>query len=216
MIRLSSIVIAVVMTALGSVAYAAGDAAEADWSYVFVDGDAEAGKSKIATCTACHAADGNSPLAINPKLAGQNASYLLAQLKHFKSGARENAVMKGMVAPLSEQDMKDIAVYYSEQSIKTGAADEDLVALGESVYRGGDKETGIAACTGCHGPAGKGNPGALYPALAGQHAEYIAAQLYAYRKELRTNPMAETMQSVALHMTDKEIDAVASYIEGLY
>jgi len=183
---------------------------------VFVDGDATAGKAKTATCVACHGADGNSLLPANPKLAGQNASYLYAQLTYFKDGQRKNAVMQGMVAGLSDQDMKDIAVYFSEQTRKVGAADEKLVHLGEKLYRGGNPESELPACTGCHGPKGEGNPGAKYPALSGQHAAYTAAQLLAYRKELRVNPMADTMQGVTHFITDKEIEAVSSYIEGLH
>lgn len=183
---------------------------------VYVDGDAAAGKAKSATCVACHGVDGNSALPINPKLAGQNASYLYAQLKYFKDGQRKNAVMQGMVAALDDQAMKDIAVYFSQQTRKVGAADKTLVDLGEKLYRGGNKESELPACTGCHGPKGEGNPGAKYPALSGQHAAYTAAQLLAYRKELRVNPMADIMQGVTHFITDKEIEAVSSYIEGLH
>lgn len=183
---------------------------------VFVDGDAEAGKAKAAACAACHGADGNSAAPANPKLAGQNAKYIVAQLQYFKSGERANAIMKGMASALSDQDMADIAVYYAAQTVKTGAADETLVHRGEQIYRGGDKESNIPACIGCHGPQGEGNPGSNYPALGGQHADYARAQLYAYRKEQRVNPKADIMMGVTRYMSDKDIDAVASYLEGLH
>lgn len=183
---------------------------------VFVDGDVEAGKSKAAACGACHGADGNSTIPANPKLAGQNASYLLSQLEYFKSGERENAIMKGMTAGLSEQDMADISVFYSEQKVKVGAASESLVHNGESIYRGGNPEMGVPACTGCHGPQGEGNPGAQFPALSGQNAAYTEAQLLAYRKEARTNPKAGIMIGVARGLSDKDIKAVSDYLQGLY
>lgn len=183
---------------------------------VFVNGDAEAGKAKAAACVACHGSDGNSLLSVNPKLAGQNAKYIVAQLQYFKSGERANPVMKGMAAGLSEQDMADIALYYAGQKAKIGAADEKLVHRGEQIYRGGDKEASIPACIGCHGPQGEGNPGANYPSLAGQHSDYVKAQLFAYRKEQRVNPKADIMMGVTRYMSDKDIEAVSSYIEGLH
>lgn len=183
---------------------------------VFVNGDAEAGKTKAAACAGCHGVDGNSLLSSNPKLAGQNAKYVVAQLQYFKSGERDNAVMKGMAAGLSDQDMADIAAYYAAQTPKVGAADETLVHRGEQIYRGGDKEASIPACIGCHGPQGEGNPGSNYPALSGQHEDYVRAQLYAYRKEQRVNPKADIMMGVTRYMSDKDIDAVSSYIQGLH
>lgn len=183
---------------------------------VFVKGDAEAGKTKAASCGACHGADGNSMIPANPKLAGQNASYLVAQLEYFKSGERENAIMKGMTAGLSDQDMADIAVFYSKQKVKVGAASETLVFKGQDLYRGGNPEMGVPACTGCHGPQGEGNPGAQFPALSGQNAAYTEAQLLAYRKEARTNPKAGIMIGVARGMSDKDIAAVSDYLQGLH
>ena len=183
---------------------------------VFVNGDADAGKTKAAACAACHGADGNSALSANPKLAGQNAKYIVTQLQHFKNGERANAIMKGMASALSDQDMADIAEYYATQKAKAGAADEALVHRGEQIYRGGDKESNIPACIGCHGPQGEGNPGANYPSLGGQHADYVSAQLYAYRKEQRVNPKADIMMGVTRYMSDKDIDAVSSYIQGLH
>lgn len=183
---------------------------------VFVDGDAEAGKTKAAACGACHGADGNASIAVNPKLAGQNASYIVAQLKHFKSGERENPIMQGMSAGLSDQDMADIAVFYSKQTVKVGAASETLWARGQDIYRGGIPEVGVPACTGCHGPQGEGNPGAQFPALSGQNAEYTEAQLFAYRKEARINPKAQVMIGVSRGLSDKDIKAVADYLQGLH
>lgn len=183
---------------------------------VFVNGDADAGKTKAAACAACHGADGNSAISANPKLAGQNAKYIVSQLQYFKSGERTNPIMQGMASALSEKDMADIAEHYAAQKVKTGAADEALVHRGEQIYRGGDKESNIPACTGCHGPQGEGNPGANFPSLGGQHADYVRAQLYAYRKEQRVNPKADVMMGVTRYMSDKDIDAVSSYIQGLH
>lgn len=183
---------------------------------VFVSGDADAGKAKSAACAGCHGADGNSFISANPKLAGQNAKYIVSQLQYFKSGERENAIMKGMASGLSDTDMADIAEFYASQTVKVGAAEETLVHRGEQLYRGGDKEASIPACIGCHGPQGEGNPGSNFPALSGQHADYISAQLFAYRKEQRVNPKADVMMGVTRYMSDKDIEAVSSYIQGLH
>lgn len=201
------IVVAAIMT-LGMAFSAQAD--------VFVQGDADAGKTKTAACGACHGADGNSIIPANPNLAGQNASYIVSQLEYFKSGERANAIMKGMAAALSEQDMADIAVFYSKQKVKVGAASETLVHKGEAIYRGGNPEMGVPACTGCHGPQGEGNPGAEFPALSGQKATYTEAQLLAYRKEARTNPKASIMIGVARGLSDKDIKAVSDYLQGLH
>lgn len=179
-------------------------------------GDASAGKEKSSTCVACHGADGNSANPEWPKLAGQHPDYLVKQLKEFKAGERENQTMAPMAAPLSEQDMQDLAAYYAAQQIKQGEADPDLVELGEQIYRGGNKASGVSACMACHGPAGKGNPAANFPALAGQHATYTEIQLKAFRSGARTNDYGSMMRNVAARMTDAEIKAVASYIQGLH
>lgn len=178
-------------------------------------GNAEAGKSKSATCSACHGADGNSMNPEWPTLAGQHPNYIAKQLANFKDGARYNATMSPMAAPLSEQDMLDLAAFYAGQQPKGGMADESMVELGEAVFRGGNTSTGVAACSGCHGPTGSGNPAAKFPGLAGQHAKYIALQLYAFRKGERANDAGKMMRNVALRMTDDEIEAVAQYIQGL-
>jgi cytochrome c553 len=177
---------------------------------------------KIATqvCAACHAADGNSTISANPKLAGQFAEYLHKQLANFKSAdgkkaLRENAVMGGMVAGLNEDDMKALAAYYAEQKLKPAVArDKDLAAKGQAIWRGGNSQTGVPACAGCHGPSGVGMP-AVYPRLSGQFAEYIEAQLKAFRAGARANDQNGMMRGVAQRMTDAEMRAVAEYAAGL-
>jgi cytochrome c553 len=178
-------------------------------------GDPTAGKAKSTTCAACHNADGNSAVAQYPKLAGQSADYLVKQLQEYKSGARVNAIMVGMVAPLSPQDMEDLAAYFSSQQIARGAADPALAPAGEAIFRGGNLTSGVAACSACHGAVGAGNPAAKFPALAGQHAEYVEAQLKAFRAMERANDAGQMMRGVAAKLTDPEIKAVASYVQGL-
>ena len=178
-------------------------------------GDAEAGKTKSATCMACHGPDGNSANPIWPKLAGQHPSYIEKQLTDFKGGARKNDLMSPMAMPLSEQDMQDLAAYFSSQTQSAGTAAADKVALGEKVYRAGNGATGVAACMACHGPAGAGNPGANFPRIAGQHAAYVEKALKDFRSGARTNDNAKMMQGVAMKMTDAEIAAVAQYAQGL-
>ncbi len=176
--------------------------------------DAAAGSAKYAqVCVACHAADGNSTIVDNPKLAGQHPEYLAKQLKEFKAGTRANAVMAGMVAALDEQDMLNIAAWLSEQTAKNGyASNAELVRLGERIYRGGIADRNVPACAGCHSPNGAGIP-AQYPRLAGQHAAYTTTQLKAFRDGVRKNNATMTM--VAAKMNDKEIAAVADYMAGL-
>jgi cytochrome c553 len=171
-------------------------------------------------CAACHAADGNSIAPANPKIAGQMAEYLNKQLRDFKPQGgkpplRESAVMNGMVASLSDADIKGLAAYYAGQALKpAAAADKELAALGQKLWRGGDAVHGIPACAGCHGPAGAGIP-AQFPRLSGQYAEYIAAQLTAFREGQRTNDVNGVMRGVAAHMNDGQIRAVAEYAAGL-
>ena len=167
-------------------------------------------------CAACHSIDGNSLLPANPSLAGQHPEYLFKQLTEFKSGTRVNAVMTGMVANLTAEDMRNLAAYYSAQIPKQMAAkNKDLVAQGRKLYRGGNAANGLAACAGCHSPNGAGIP-AQYPRLASQHAEYVAAQLKAFRAGDRANDPLEMMQSIAVKLTDKDIAALAEYISGLH
>ncbi len=178
-------------------------------------GNAEAGKTKSATCAACHGADGNSVNPEWPKLAGQHPSYLLKQLMNFKNDERVNPSMSPMAKPLSDQDMADLAAYYSSQVAKAGEADKSKVALGEQIYKGGNNATGVAACAACHGPNGAGNPAANFPTISGQHATYTKNQLYAFRKGERANDAGKMMRNIAAGMTDAEIEAVSEYIAGL-
>jgi cytochrome c553 len=171
-------------------------------------------------CAACHAVDGNSQIAVNPKLAGQIPEYLYKQLTNFKAAAgkkaeRDTPVMAGMVASLSPEDIRNLAAYYAGQTAKPGAAkSKDLVALGQKIYRGGIVGKGVAACASCHGPNGAGMP-AQYPRLAGQHAEYLEAQLKAFRTGERANDPNNTMRGVAGKLSDREIQGVSDYIAGL-
>ena len=180
-------------------------------------GDPEAGKTKSASCVACHSADGNSVNPEWPKLAGQHEGYLVQQLLYFSDGERDNAIMKGIVANLADEDRADLSAYFASQKVTFGAADPKLVELGERIYRGGNSESGVAPCMGCHGPNGAGNPGANYPALRGQHAKYVENQLHGFAEGNRINENSITMMQItASRMTNKEIRAVASYIQGLH
>lgn len=171
-------------------------------------------------CAACHAGDGNSTAPANPKIAGQIPEYLHKQLVDFKAQggkkpARESAVMMGMVANLSDADMKGLAAFYAGQQLKpAAAADKNLAALGQKLWRGGNAASGVPACAGCHGPAGAGMP-AQYPRVAGQYAEYIAAQLKAFRDGTRANDPNGMMRGVTARMTEREMRAVAEYAAGL-
>lgn len=179
-------------------------------------GDAAAGKAKAAACASCHGADGNSANPEWPKLAGQHDKYLAKQLANFKAGERSNPMMSPMAAPLSDQDIADIAAYFAGQTLNGGKADPALVDAGEKLYRGGNATSGVAACLACHGPNGMGNPQANFPRLGGQHAAYTVNQLKAFRAGQRTNDAGKMMQNIAARMTDDEMKAVASYIEGLH
>jgi len=171
-------------------------------------------------CVACHAADGNSTAAVNPKLAGQFSDYLHKQLRNFKAqggrkALRENPIMAGMVATLTDEDMAAVAAYYAAQTLKPAAAsDKDLAAEGQKLWRGGVANRGVAACAGCHGPDGAGIPG-VYPRLSGQFPEYVEAQLKLFRAGGRANDPGGMMRGVAARMTDEEIKAVAQYAAGL-
>ena len=171
-------------------------------------------------CAACHAADGNSVAAANPKIAGQFPEYLQKQLGDFKAQpgkkpARESAIMTSMAANLSDDDIQSLATYYSGQKLRpASAADKDLAALGQKIWRGGIAASNVPACAGCHGPAGAGIP-AQYPRLAGQFAEYVAAQLKGFKDGARSNDVNGIMRGVAARMTEREIAAVAQYAAGL-
>ncbi len=183
---------------------------------VQAEGDAAAGKAKSVLCMACHGPDGNSVNPVWPKLAGQHPSYILKQLHDFKSGARKNDLMSPMAAPLTEQEMADLAAYFSSQKQAPGVAAADKVKLGERIFRSGNAATGVAPCMGCHGPEGLGNPQAVFPRISGQHAAYIEKALNDFHGKLRTNDPNKMMQGVTANMTKDEITAVAQYLQGLH
>ena len=182
-----------------------------------VQGSVEAGKAKSLTCNACHGADGNSSNAVWPNIAGQNAPYIQAQLLAFKTGVRNNALMSSQAMMLGDEDIANLAVYYeSLPGAVQSVADEKLLVRGEALYRGGDKEKGIAACLACHGPTGRGNPAAKYPALNGQHAAYTALQLNAYADGSRVGAgKVQIMHDIASRLDAEDIEALASYVQGL-
>ncbi|MBA1248986.1 c-type cytochrome [Pseudomonas luteola] len=180
-------------------------------------GDVAAGQSKSMVCGACHGPDGNSPIPSFPKIAGQGERYLIKQLHDIKSGARPVPEMMAFMPGLSDQDIEDLAAYFASQKPVIGAADPALVAAGEALYRGGRLETGLPACTGCHAPDGVGNRQAGFPLLSGQHAAYTLKQLTAFREGQRTNDgEAMMMRSIAGKLSDQDISALATYIEGLH
>jgi cytochrome c553 len=182
-----------------------------------VDGSAEAGKARALTCTACHGPEGNSASPMWPNIAGQNAPYLLAQLKAFKDGSRVDPLMSSQAMMLSDEDMANLAVYFeSLPAAAQSIADESLLERGEALYRGGNKEDKISACLACHGPTGRGNPAAKYPSLQGQHAAYTAKQLNAYADGARTTDgKTRIMQDIAANLDKDDIAALSSYVQGL-
>jgi cytochrome c553 len=188
-------------------------------AHAFAEGDAAAGQAKSAVCAACHGADGNSMVPNWPKLAGQHEQYLVRQILLIQSGARMVPEMMAIVPGLSAEDIADLAAYFSSQANAGGVADESKVALGEQIFRAGNAESGVPACMACHGPAGEGNPLAGYPALAGQQAVYTANMLNRFRAGENwgeEDAASQVMNGAAAELTDDEIDAVASYIQGLY
>ena len=174
---------------------------------------AKGGAISSQTCAACHTADGSRGSPANPILQGQHPEYLAKQLAEFKSGKRKNPVMSGMAAPLSEEDIRNVAAFYAGKTAKPGfAKSKDTVALGEKIYRGGIADRNVPACAACHGPTGAGIP-AQYPRIGGQHGDYVEAQMTAFRSGARANgPM---MVAIAGKMNDKEIKAVSDYVAGL-
>ena len=182
-----------------------------------VEGSAEDGKGKSITCTACHGGDGNSVNPEWPNIAGQGAPYLVDTLNAFKSGKRQNALMSSQAMLLSDEDMADLAVYYeSLPQASQAVADASLVDKGEALYRGGNAANQVAACIACHGPTGRGNPAAKYPALNGQHATYTAKQLRDYASGAReSDGKTRVMREIAAKLSEDEIVALASYVQGL-
>ncbi|MGI9201499.1 MAG: c-type cytochrome [Woeseiaceae bacterium] len=188
-----------------------------------VDGDAAEGKNKAATCSACHGAEGNSSNPDWPNIAGQNAKYLVAQLKAYQPGEngepalRSNPLMTSMAMPLSDEDMRDLAVYFEGlPTAVNSVADDATVARAEALYRGGNEENKASACLACHGPTGRGNPAATYPALNGQHAAYTAKQLRDYASGARqSDGKTRIMRDIASRLSNEDIEAIASYLQGL-
>lgn len=184
---------------------------------VHAAGDAAAGKGKAAACGGCHGMDGNSLVPTFPKLAGQNEKYIVKQVADFKANtSRQDAMMIGMVAALSDEDVADIGAYYASQKLADAApVDESKLALGREIYKGGNLQTGVPACQGCHGPTGAGNPGAGYPQLGGQFADYTIKQLKAFKDGTRFNDDRKIMRMALERMTAEELNAVAQYIASL-
>jgi cytochrome c553 len=194
----------------------------------FLKGDAKAGETKAAACAACHGPKGASTMPDWPKLAGQGAPYIHEQLTNFKCPAdpaaqkaqkcspRTNPIMQAQAAALSDQDMQDVATFFAAQEPVPGVASKDAIPVAEKLYRAGDASRGVAACAGCHGPAGSGNPAAKYPRIGGQHSNYVATQLKAYRSgERKGGANSLIMAAEASKLTDEEIAALASYVNGL-
>jgi cytochrome c553 len=186
-------------------------------------GNAEKGKAKSITCAACHGADGNSAIPMNPKLAGQHAKYLAKQLTEFKLASqtggkegRNNAIMNGMSAALSEQDILDLAAYFSIQDATSSESSQDAVVQGNKLYVGGDLKRGITACIACHGPKGNGTSLSGFPDISGQHSDYIASQLKAFRSGDRANSLNGMMADIAKRLTDEDIKVISNYVAGLH
>ena len=213
-----SLILSSLMTALFAVTAVATANEPAKVAY---KGDPAKGQAIGSTvCVACHAADGNSTISANPKLAGQNADYLYKQMTNFKSQGgkqpeRVNAIMNGMIAPYSDEQMRDLAAYFSAQTQKGEIArNRETIEQGQKLFRAGSMAKGLPACASCHGPAGAGMP-AQFPRIGGQFAEYLEAQLKSFRDESRANDPNKMMRMVAIKMTDIEIKAVSDYIAGL-
>ena len=182
---------------------------------LLAQGDPAAGQAKSALCATCHGADGNSTLSVNPKLAGQNANYMVKQLQDYRSGARQNPTMSAMVLSLSDQDMEDISAWYASQSVTLMGANPGSLELAETLYRAGNEELSVAACSACHSPTGQGNAPAGFPALSGQHPDYTLMQLRSFRSGQRSNDSSAMMRTVVERLTDQELEALASYVSGL-
>ena len=179
-------------------------------------GTVEAGQAKAAACMACHGMDGNSANPEWPSLAGQHSSYIVKQLKHFKAGERQNVLMAPMAMILADQDMEDLAAYFSAQKLlATGETEPSKLQLGKKIYLAGIASKGVPACSGCHGPSGSGIAGAAFPQIGGQHAVYAALQLRNYKSGARATDPNSMMRTITSRLTDEEIDAVASYLQGM-
>ncbi len=197
-----------ILAAIASLAWMSGAA--------LAQGDAEAGAAKAAVCAGCHGADGKGLQPTYPNIGGQHASYIAKQLTNYREKDRVNQLMYPIAMGLSDDDILNLAAYYSEKPNIEGVAEEKDLELGENIYRGGITSAGVPSCTGCHGPAGKGNLAAVYPVLGGQNKEYTVAQLKYFRSGERNNDPNRMMRGLAHRLTDKEIGAVANYIAGLH
>ena len=186
----------------------------------FAAGNAAAGKSATQVCAGCHGADGNAMIPVNPKLAGQHASYIEQQLRNFRSGIRKDPVMTGMAAGIKEQDIANIAAYFASNKVTMGGVEKDKMVLGERVYRGGIDTKGVPACMGCHGPTGAGNAPAKFPSLSGQNPAYVEKTMKDFRDSKRggdeKDSTGKIMRDIAARMSDGEIASVASYVSGLH
>ncbi|WP_115720311.1 c-type cytochrome [Gallaecimonas mangrovi] len=189
----------------------------------FAKGDITAGKAKSAVCSACHGPDGNSPVSMYPRIAGQHARYIIKELKDLKLGmssggkdGRFNPVMSAMASPLSDQDMADLAAYFAAQKPVIGTTPAKDAAAGQKLYMGGDTKRGITACSACHGPKGNGLGLAKYPDISGQYPQYIKAQLEAFRAGKRHNDPNHMMRDVAAKLSDADINLLANYLAGLH
>lgn len=205
----------------GALLFAGGSALASDNDRLV--GDAEAGQEKSVTCAACHGPDGNSPTGDFPNIAGQGKKYLVKQLLDYQLGAQTNGeqgrhdmVMAGQVANLSEQDIYDLSAFYSQQEFAIGGANEETIAEAQRLYLGGDTDRGITACAACHGPGGAGMNLAAFPLLSGQHAEYTAQQLEMFRSGERSNDPNGMMRDIAALLSDRDIEILADYINGLH
>ena len=188
-----------------------------------LDGDVSAGKAKSATCAACHGMDGNAPVNIYPKIAGQHADYIYKQLKEFKLGmtsggkeGRMDPVMSGMSMPLTDQDMKDLSLYYASLKMSAGETPQNVVELGEKLFKAGDAQRGIPSCAACHGPRGNGTSLAKFPKISFQHPGYTKMQLEKFRNGIRKNDMNGMMGDIAKKLTDKDIEVLSQYLGGLH
>jgi len=181
--------------------------------------DAQAGRVLSGTCAACHGEDGNTALPGSPNIAGQNARYLVRQMKYLRDGGRDPKTMLGQLDGFTDEDLEDLAAYYAGQTGKVGQASPEGIEIGEAIYRGGILDKQVAACTACHAPDGSGNPLAGFPSLSGQPADYVVLQLTEYREGRRTTDQGDyegMMRQTAMNMTDAEIAAVANYVFGLH
>lgn len=213
MLRSLKLIVLLALSASGATALAAGAPPAGE-----PRGDAEAGADKATVCAACHGQAGEAIMGTYPNLGGQHYSYLLQQMRAFRSGERQAALMAGQVDNLSDEDLRDISAFYAEMPLIEGVAGDADLELGERIYRAGIADEGIPACGACHSPTGMGNGPAAFPVLSGQNADYVAAQLRAYRDGERSTDeaMGQMMRGVADELEDDEIEAVSAYVQGLH